>query len=154
MMKFLIFLFVPYFIYCQDLTGYWQKLDEAGKPQLVVAFYPYFGKYFGRIVAVFDEEGSLKEPSGKALGIKGSPPMHNLDFIWNLKQEGKGFSGGKIINPLNGMIANASAKLEGSRLIVRGSFLFFGKNLIFVPFNYPSMHLDASAFIPKIPEKF
>lgn len=154
----LFFTFLGMLLEAQDIKGVWQKLDDYGKPQIIVAIYEYLGKFHGRIVGSFDEKGNIKEtlekPLDKATALKGMPFYTGLDLIWNLKKEGSEYTGGKIIDPTKGNAYSATAWLENDKLIVRGHLLFFGKNLHFTRLtNVSFKNPDPSTFILKIPEK-
>ncbi|MFI5343605.1 MAG: DUF2147 domain-containing protein [Chlamydiales bacterium] len=144
-----------------SVTGFWQTMDDkTGRPQSIVALYPYRGLYFGRMVVTFDDSGKLSDtindPKDRAPGVVGNPYYSGMDIIWDMKKEGSKYVGGKIIDPEKGDIYDAEMWLSHGRLIVRGEILFFGENQTWLPavesdfppnFKKP----DLNQFIPVIP---
>jgi uncharacterized protein (DUF2147 family) len=134
----LLFLAFSTSIFAQsDVIGFWKILDsKTGKPESIIGIYKYLDKYYGRIVATYDETGKLDEtlnnPKSRAPGVKGNPFYAGLDIIWGLTPdaEGKKLVGGKVIDPEKGKIYNAKMWKENGNLIMRGEILFFGENQI------------------------
>lgn len=146
-----------------DIVGFWKSIDEDTKrPQSIVAIYPYNGKYYGRLIATYDDQGqSIKEtinnPQSRAPGVKGHPYYAGLDFIWDLSKDGEKYVDGQIMDPEKGRIYDAEAWREGNNLIVRGQFLFIGRNQKWPPaqdsdfppgFEKP----DLNQLTPQIPQ--
>jgi uncharacterized protein (DUF2147 family) len=103
-----------------------------------VAIYKYQDKYYGRMLATYDDEGKIKdtilEKKEKAPGVVGNPPYCGMDFIYNVKTEGDNGEKndkykGKIIDPEKGKVYSAEFWLSGDVLIVRGELWIFGKNI-------------------------
>lgn len=119
-----------------DIQGYWKTVNEDGVVQTVVAIYEYEGLYYGRIIAIFNEDGSLKEsiyrPKERAPGVIGNPFYCGLDFIWFLQQIGPKFKG-KILDPQKGDIYASELWTDRGDLIVRGKLLMFGKSFRWLP---------------------
>ena len=160
------FLFALLFIFsvsAADIVGFWKTIDdETKKAQSVVAVYPYKGKYYGRIVATFDQNtGELKDtidrPDEQAPGVVGNPPYAGLDIIYNLVQKDHKFIG-NIIDPEKGKEYGAELWInKKGNLIVRGKILIFGKNQEWPAFKdneftaaFPKP--DLSQFVPVIPK--
>lgn len=121
-------------LFCsEDIVGFWKTVDEkTGKPQSVVAIYPYQDKYYGRLIVTFDEGGKIEDTiyqaTNRAPGVVGTPFYAGLDIIWNLKPDGKKFIDGEILDPEHGRIYGAEVWRKGEDLIVRGKVLFLGRN--------------------------
>lgn len=118
------------------IEGYWQIIDDNGKPESIAVVYPHEGMYFCRMVALYDEDtGKVNEtvanPKQKADGIKGNPYLCGLDFIWNLKPEGDGHRyKGTVTDPDNGNNYTCEVWFDKDKgtLVVRGEWLMFGEN--------------------------
>ncbi len=108
----------------EPITGVWKTIDdETGESKSLVRIYEHQGLYYGRVVKLF------KNPDTTAKGIKGNPKINGLDIIWNMKDTGEKFTGGKILDPKKGKIYTCEIwkNKEGS-LTVRGKIGFFGRN--------------------------
>lgn len=148
-----------------DITGLWKSRDQhSDKPRSLVAIYKYQNKYYGRMLATYDEEGKIKdtilEKKEKATGVVGHPPYCGMDFVYNVEEEHhekehKKYKG-KIIDPEKGKVYDAELWLSGDDLIVRGQVWIFGKN---IPWHKASKAdlpkgfsmSDIKKFIPVIP---
>lgn len=150
-------------LFAEDtIVGFWKTIsEETKKPQSVVAIYHYKDKYYGRLIATYDENGqfydTIENPKYKAKGVKGHPFYSGLDFIWDLEKQGAKYINGTILDPEKGNEYAAEAWLKNDKLVVRGSIFFLGKNQVWpkaedsdfpVGFKKP----DLTAFVPKIPE--
>lgn len=145
-----------------DVVGYWKSIDEqTGKAQSVVAIYEHDGKYYGRLVVTFDDNGqiqdSIEEPKKRAPGVVGDPYYSGLDFIWDLQKNDSKLTNGQILDPEQGKIYNAQMWRDGNNLIVRGEILFFGRNQTWPPaqeedFPQGFTKPDLKALTPTIPE--
>jgi uncharacterized protein (DUF2147 family) len=117
------------------ITGLWKSRDQhSDKPRSLVAIYEYQGKFYGRMLATYDDNGKIKdtiiEKKEKSLGVVGNPPYCGMDFVYNLeKEEGKEKYKGKIIDPEKGHIYDAEFWIEEDVLIVRGEVWIFGQNI-------------------------
>lgn len=161
MKTFLSLLFLNAVLLAGDITGFWKTIDEkTGKQQSVIAIYPYNGRYYGRIVATFDDYGRMKEsmysPKERAPGVKGRPFYCGMDIIWNVQPAGKKFGNGKILDPEHGNIYDVELWTRGQNLVVRGKLLFFGRNQTWVPaqesdFAQNFQRPDLTKFVPQIP---
>jgi uncharacterized protein (DUF2147 family) len=143
------FLLISTAVFCQDITGFWKSYNEKTlKPEIMVAIYPYQGKYYGRIVGIYNKKGEIKETlterKNRAPGIVGEPFYCGLDLIYDLKNKGSTFNG-KIVDPEKGNVYSAELWRDKEDLIVRGKLFIFGKNLTW----YPAKEEDFSEFFPK-----
>jgi uncharacterized protein (DUF2147 family) len=122
-------------LFSEDIMGFWKSIsDETQKPQSIIAIYPYKDKYYGRLIATYDDNGKIADtieyPHEKAPAIKGNPYYAGLDIIWDLEKEKDGakYINGVILDPQKGDEYAAKAWIENDNLIVRGEILFIGKN--------------------------
>lgn len=149
-----------------SIAGLWKSRDQhSDKPRALVAIYKYQDKYYGRMLATYDDEGKIQdtilEQKGKAPGVVGNPPYCGLDFIYDVKKEEDSGEGtdrykGKILDPEKGKAYKAEFWLRGNDLIVRGELWIFGKN---IPWHKASKQdlpkgfsmSDIKRFVPKEP---
>jgi uncharacterized protein (DUF2147 family) len=169
MKNLLLILFCPIWIFfsCstnseQDITGLWKSRDEKSEtPRGLVGIYKYKDKYYGRMLATYNENGQIKdtilEKKEKATGVVGHPPYCGMDFIYNVEKEKGNKYKGTIIDPQKGKVYKAEFWLQGNDLIVRGEVWIFGKN---IPWHKASKKDlpkgfsmgDIKDFVPVIPQ--
>lgn len=133
----LLFVAFSTFLIADDITGFWKSInDETGKAQCIVAIYEYEDKFYGRIMATFDEDqklnGTIYSPKERAPGVVGNPFYCGLDIIWDLIDNGISYKG-KILDPEKGNVYNSELWVENGHLIVRGKLLFLGRNQKWLP---------------------
>lgn len=146
----------------KDIAGYWKTIDEkTQKPQSIIAIYEYQGKYYGRIVATYNDDGkfddTIYEPKTRAPGIKGEPYYSGMDIIWNVKKVGHKYSDGHIVDPEKGRVYGVALWTQGDNLVVRGELFIFGRNQTWLPVHeneFSSVYKkpDTSQFVPVIPQ--
>lgn len=167
MKKFFLFNLFCMLMFCQtfaaeDIVGFWKTIDEkSGQAQSIVAIYPYQGKYYGRIVGTFDQNGNIEDsiyhPFKRAPGVVGNPFYSGLDIIWNLINKNNKFTDGKILDPEKGKIYGAEMWLKNGNLVVRGKLLIFGRNQTWLPvaeseFTENFQKPNLTTFVPSIPK--
>ncbi|MES2199893.1 MAG: DUF2147 domain-containing protein [Chlamydiota bacterium] len=151
----------------EDITGLWKSRDQhSDKPRSLVAVYKYKDKYYGRMLATYDDNGNIKdtiiEKKDKATGVVGNPPYCGMDFVYDVQKEEDSSEDkikyeGKIIDPEKGKVYDAELWLDGNDLIVRGEIWIFGKN---IPWHKASKKDlpkgfsmgDIKDFVPVIPQ--
>lgn len=148
--------------FTEEITGFWKMIDDkTKKDQGIIAIYEYKGKYYGRIVATYDDHGNIDEsinaPITKTKGIEGDPYYAGLDLIWDLVKGDPRYTDGEIVDPETGKIYEAEAWVENGNLVVRGELLFIGRNEKWPPakdsdFRENFAKPDVKTFIPKIPK--
>lgn len=157
---FFMFLLSPIFS-VESIVGFWKTVDEnSGRPQSIVGIYEYQGKYYGRLLATYNENGKIDDtiykPKDRAPGVVGHPYYAGLDIIWNLTSKGNKLTNGHILDPQKGKIYGAEMWLLNNNLIVRGKLLIFGRNQTWLPvadnefvgdFKKPNL----KTFVPSIP---
>jgi uncharacterized protein (DUF2147 family) len=149
-------------LYAEGITGFWKTVDEdSGKPQSIVAVYPYQNKYYGRLILTYDPQGAWNDdiyhPKTRAEGVSGHPYYSGLDFIWGLQQENGKYTGGKILDPEKGRVYDAEAWIENGKLVVRGELLVFGRNQTWpraAAADFPAQFVkpDLNRMVPSIPQ--
>lgn len=144
-----------------NIVGFWKTIDEkTGKAQSLVAIYEYKGKFYGRMILTYHDNGTINDtiydPDERAPGVEGNPYYVGMDFIWNLTKKGSKYTNGSVIDPQQGYVYGAEAWRDGHNLIMRGELLFIGRNQTWPPakesdfppgFKMP----DTSSFVPVIP---
>lgn len=120
-------------LFAQDVVGFWKTInDKTGKAQSIIAIYENQGKYYGRIVATYDEQEKIRDtiadPKDRAPGVEGEPFYSGLDIMWNLKRNGEKYTDGKIMDPQKGKIYDSEMWTKNGKLIVRGKIWVFGAN--------------------------
>ena len=151
-----------------DITGLWKTIDdETGNAKAVIAVYEYGGKVYGRVIASFDDDGKYIDDDmyrqiNRSPYLVGEPAFNALTIIWDMKDKGRKWAGGKIMDPgdtedKRPSIYDCEMWKEGRNLVVRGQILFFGRNQTWLPmknsefpqgFNVP----DWKRFRPEIPK--
>lgn len=163
-MKKTLFLSLFVFLICcdvfcaDDILGFWKTIDEnTGKAQSIIAIYEYQGRYYGRIMATYNENGRIKDsiyhPVERAPGVIGNPFYSGLDIIWNLRNKENKFLDGKILDPQKGKVYGAELWRKNDQLVVRGKLWIFGRSQVWQPvadseFKKP----DLRKFVPQIPQ--
>lgn len=148
--------------YAQEIQGFWKTIsDETNQPQSIVGIYEYQGKYYGRIIATYDDKGkidaTLDSPNGRAPGVEGEPFYTGLDIIWGLKPQDSKYLDGKILDPEKGRVYDAEMWRKDGNLIVRGKVWIFGANQEWLPAgptDFPPGFTppDMTQFVPQIPK--
>ena len=121
-----------------EIVGFWKSMsDSTGKPESIIAVYEYQNRYYGRIILTYDDTGKIEDtlyaPKNRAPGVKGQPFYAGMDILWNLNKSGQKYKNGEIIDPEKGRIYGAELWRDGKDLVVRGEFLFFGRNAKWPP---------------------
>lgn len=147
----------------QGVIGFWKTInDKTGKPESIIGIYQYNGKYYGRIIATYNDDGqtindTMQNPKDKAPGVEGDAYYSGMDIMWDLKDQGDKFTDGKILDPREGKIYNAEMWLQNNNLVVRGEIWVFGENQTWVPardtdFPPSFQKPDLARFVPQIPK--
>ena len=163
LLKISAFVLTSFALFAQSIGGFWKTVnEETGLAQCVIAVYEYENLYYGRIIGTYDSVGNMTDdiyqPKERAPGVLGNPFYCGLDIIWNLRDDGARYKG-KILDPEKGNVYNAELWVNEGNLIVRGKFLFFGRNQTWLPAvdaDFPKgfKKPDRSKLIPAIPEVY
>ena len=109
-------------------VGQWRTIDkESGKPKSIVQITESGGALTGTIVKLL--EGASEKTCSKCEGDLKDKPLVGMKILWDLKQKGDEWVGGKIFNPADGGTYDSKAKLAngGKTLEVTGKWLFVSK---------------------------
>ena len=128
-----------------SIIGYWTTIDdETNSAKSIVQIYEYQGKYFGRVVELFNN----KEAKAK---LPNAPFIKGLDVIWDLEKKGEKYKGGEILDPKKGKVYGCEMWRENENLIVRGKIAFLGRNQTWLP-NKDFKPKEEQKLIPKKPK--
>lgn len=110
-----------------QIVGKWTTIDdETGEPKSVVEiFQKSDGKYYGKI-----EKLLIKPDSDNCVKCKDDrkdKPLVGLEILRGLRQDGKEFTGGNIMDPKSGKVYKCTITRDGDKLNVRG---YIGFSLI------------------------
>ena len=102
-------------------VGFWQPLDNTGKPLGLIRIFEAHGLYYGRIEPSFpgDDRG---ERCTRCTDDRHNQPLSGLLLIRHLRwQDGK-YVGGDILDPNTGRVYDCTLQLTdgGHQLIMRG----------------------------------
>lgn len=124
---------------------YLLEKDDTGN-QSVAEVFEKDGKYYAYGFANTNGSASydVNNPDAK---LKGRP-LKGVVFMWGLSKDGNGYSGGRIYNTGNGKTYDASAKVDGDKLLIKASVWGFGKTLTWTRLNEE----DSKAYIDKKPD--
>ena len=105
-------------------VGIWKTIDDDGiTEKSYVEIYRKEGLLYGKIVKL------LKDPADtvcdKCTGAKKNKPLIGMEIITGLKQDGRYFSDGTIMDPENGKTYRCRLWREGNHLKVRGYLSLF-----------------------------
>jgi uncharacterized protein (DUF2147 family) len=113
-------------------VGLWKTIDDSsGEPKaLVRVAQDGGGTLTGTIEKLFRRPGEEPNPKcDKCEGAKKDQPITGMQILSGLKLDGDEWSGGEILDPNNGKVYKAKARLAdgGKKLEVRG---FIGVSLL------------------------
>ncbi|MDR0449056.1 MAG: DUF2147 domain-containing protein [Rickettsiales bacterium] len=120
------------------VKGFWKTIDDkTGNAKSIVRLYDCGENLCGRIVAIFNVEGTavaetLSAPVKVAEDVKGKPKMVGLDIIWDMEWNGTEWKGGKILDPKSGSVYSSviwqtKEDVDFNQLQVRGKIGPFGR---------------------------
>lgn len=145
----------------ENIAGFWKTVDEdTDKPQSIIAVYEYQGKYYGRLIGSYDDDGKMTDtiysPQSRAPGVVGNPYYAGIDILYNLEDQGDGSYEGRIIDPREGNVYKAVVKARNGDLIVRGKVWMFGKSITWpaaTAADFPKgfKKPDTAKFVPVVP---
>ncbi len=129
-MKSLIFIFIFLIALTansQSILGKWRTVDDkTGEEKSVVEIYEKDGKFFGKIIEIFD--GSKKDlPCKFCEGEDYNKPILGLNIIKSMEKVSKNFyKAGTITDPQDGKKYSCRLKLKDENTLqVRGYIAFF-----------------------------
>lgn len=104
--------------------GRWRSIDDAtGKPKAVIeVFQAGNGTLSAKIVQLIDTSDGPNPLCDDCSGTRHNKPILGMTIAWGLKPQGKGWGGGRILDPENGK--EYSVKMtpiaSGRKLEIRG----------------------------------
>lgn len=130
-LPFLFSLFLVSFAAAEEMSivGKWKTIDDkTNEPKSIVEIYERDGKFYGTIVELFRKPGEDPDPVCDKCP-KDDPrkdqPTKGMEIIKDLKQTGKEYTGGTILDPKEGKIYTCKLWVENGSLMVRGYIAFF-----------------------------
>lgn len=117
----IIFLLFSTIIYCQSPVGIWQTVDDNnGDIRSEMELYlSEDGKLEGRVHKLMREDAPIT--CDRCPGEKKDAPLIGMVIVWNLKQDGTTWEGGRIMDPENGRTYKCYIKLQSEeKLKIRG----------------------------------
>ena len=117
---FLFFCIMSFAVSAQSPVGVWKNLDdEDGKEKSHIEIYQQNGKFRGKVVKLLPAATVTKCNSCK--GDKKGKDLLGMDILWDMKETGKVWDGGQILDPKNGKEYNCKIECDGTeKLKVRG----------------------------------
>jgi uncharacterized protein (DUF2147 family) len=121
----------------QTLTaaGRWKQFDdETGALRSIIVISEKDGVFEGTIEKIFfrPDETDLDPVCSKCTDARKGQKVTGMTILTGLKQEGRGYTGGEILDPDNGKVYRAKMTLsaDGAQLEVRGfiGFSLFGRS--------------------------
>jgi uncharacterized protein (DUF2147 family) len=105
----------------QSVIGKWKTIDdETGKAKSIVEIYEKYGKIYGKVIEILEEEHKKKVCSNCS-GEDKNKPILGMIVIKGLTKEGNEYTRGKILDPKNGKLYKCYITLESKdKLKVRG----------------------------------
>ena len=123
----------PPFVMAQSVSpvGVWKTIDDVtGKERSIVRIVEVNGALQGTVENIFERPGDDPDHlCDKCKGDLKDKPVIGMTILWDLKDKGDVWKGGKILDPDNGKTYSCKMELaeEGKELNVRG---FIGISLI------------------------
>ena len=124
---------LPQLVLAQASTpvGLWKTIDDAtGKERSYVRIVEVNGELQGKVEKLFDFPGDDPDHlCDKCKGDRKDQPVFGMTILWGLKDEGKVWKGGEILDPDNGKTYRCKMTVSenGQELDVRG---YIGISLI------------------------
>lgn len=112
--------------FAQDISpvGLWKNIDDqTGKPKALIRITEGQGEFKGKIEKLFlDGVGEQNPKCDKCEGTQKNQPIIGMTILSGMKQQGKEYSGGRILDPNNGKTYKSKMSLVdgGKKLSVRG----------------------------------
>ena len=105
----LTFVFLTCIIFnAQEITGRWKTIDDkTGETKSIIEIYEKNGKYFGKVVEIFNKS-KRDALCDKCEGTDKNKPVLGLVIIKNMKKNKTVFEDGTITDPENGKTYSCS----------------------------------------------
>lgn len=111
----------------QDIFGKWKTIsDETGKAESIIKIYKSKnGKVYGKALEILDKNKGDNPLCTKCKDERKDKPIKGMLIIKGLKQNGKYWQGGKILDPGTGKEYSCKIWLKDGKLKVRGYWGLF-----------------------------
>ena len=111
---------LPLSVFSQgDVMGTWKAVDDAdGQATSHIEIFEKNGNLHGKIVRIL--EGPQDALCDQCKGEKYNQPILGMEIIWDMKDNGNKWKGGRIIDPENGKTYKCKIELKDDILEVRG----------------------------------
>lgn len=103
------------------VVGKWKTIDDkTQKPLSVVEIYEHKGRFYGKVVEIFDPK-DRKRTCEKCPGDDKDKPLIGLVVLKGLQKDGDEYNNGKILDPKHGRLYRCYITPQGpDKLKVRG----------------------------------
>ncbi|MCD7097361.1 DUF2147 domain-containing protein [Stenotrophomonas sp. MMGLT7] len=105
-------------------VGRWQTIDDTtGKPKSIVQIEQAAnGTLTGKVVEILQSDKGPDPLCDKCEGANKGKPIKGMTILWGLKQDGRQWSGGSILDPAKGKTYKAKVTVidGGRKLEMRG----------------------------------
>lgn len=105
-------------------VGTWKNIDDkTGKPRGIIVITEVNGEFIGKIEKIFPEPNEEQNPKCvKCEGANKDKPVIGMTILYGLKKEGDEYTGGKILDPDNGVVYSCKLTVidQNKKLKVRG----------------------------------
>lgn len=130
-----ILCFATVSLFAENLSpiGYWKTIDdETGEVKSIVKIWMGNDKLYGKVVKLFRKPDEEQNPTcAKGSGELEGKPILGARIMWGLKDKGKWWTGGHILDPKKGKTYKCKIRVieNGEKLLVRGfiGFSFIGR---------------------------
>ena len=122
----LVFILVSQLTLAQTIVGKWKAVENNKPSSLIQIYKGTNGKYYGKMVEVYDPELD-KNICSKCPGDRKGKKMKNLVIMRDLKisKDKKSAEGGKILDPKNGKEYNCKVWLKDNNTLKMRAFVGF-----------------------------
>ena len=123
----------------QSIAGQWKTIDdETGKPRSIVEIEERDGKFYGKIVKLFREQGEEQDPlCEECPGKKKNQKIIGMEIITDMELvKGENvYEDGEILDPESGNVYDCKLWIEDGKLMVRGYVMFLYRTQTWLPYE-------------------
>lgn len=107
-------------------VGLWKNIDDVtGKPKALIRISESGGVYQGKIEKLIRAPEEEQNPKcAKCDGANKDQPVIGMTIVWDIRQDGDEYGGGRILDPSDGKIYKSKFQLSdgGKKLQLRAYF--------------------------------
>ena len=139
----LCFAYTSILAYNLSPVGSWRTIDdETGNVKSIVKIWKENDKLYGKVVKLFRKPDEDPNPTcAKGSGELEGKPILGARIMWDLKDKGKWWAGGHILDPKKGKTYKCKIRVieNGEKLLVRGfiGFSFIGRTQTWLRVEQP-----------------